>query len=130
MATMNQHTPGPWINTFFCKRDGAPIETVEDVAETIAGSARYSERAELFGVSLDDAAQNPDGRSTVVCYTGNGPNAHNNARLMAAAPELLKAAHAAYHALKSYQYGNKAPTLAEECTDVLSAAIAKAEGRA
>lgn len=78
-------TPGPWHYSVFCKPDGAPIQTVQDVADTIAGSALYSERAELFGVTLDDADQHEDGRATVVCYTGNGPNAHNNARAIAAA---------------------------------------------
>ena len=86
---MSAHTPGPWIWSFFCKPSGEPILTVEDVAEVTAGSAKYSERAELFGVTLDDADKHEDGRATVVCYTGNGPNAHNNARLIAAAPELL-----------------------------------------
>lgn len=82
--TRAPYTATPWIWSKFCKRDGTPIETVEDVAETIAGSARYSESAELYGVSLDDANQHPDGLATVVCYTGNGPNAHNNARVIAA----------------------------------------------
>ena len=77
------HTDGPWTFTYFCKTDGEPIQSVQDVADTIAGSAHHCERAELFGVTLDDAAANPDGRATVVCYTGNGPNAHNNARAIA-----------------------------------------------
>jgi hypothetical protein len=84
MNLTNQPTVGPWIWTQFSRADGAPIATVADVAETIAGSAHYSERAELFGVTLDDAASHEDGKATVVCYTGNGPNAHNNARAIAA----------------------------------------------
>lgn len=83
------HTPGPWQWSFFAKADGSPIQTVEDVAATIAGSAHYSERTELWGVTLNDADKNDDGRATVVCYTGNGPNAHNNARLIACAPPML-----------------------------------------
>lgn len=42
---------------------------------------------------------------------------------------LLKAAHAAFHALKSYQYGNVAPALAEECAAVLADAFAQAEAQ-
>lgn len=85
---MGKNTPGPWLYTNFLRPDGKDIRTVEDVAETVAFSARRSDRAELWGATLDD---NPDGDGcpTVVCYTGNGPNAHNNARLIAAAPELL-----------------------------------------
>ncbi len=89
MSEPGTHTPGDWVFSTFCKPDGAPIVTVEDVAETIAGTARHSERTELFGVSLDDADKHKDGRSTVICYTGNGPNAHNNAALIAMAPRLL-----------------------------------------
>lgn len=135
----NTHTPGPWIFSQFCKPDGTPIETVDDVAETIAGSARHSERAELFGVTLDDAQQHADGLATVVCYTGNGPNAHSNARVLAAAPDLL----AACRALLKYatrRDGTRAPledvvltfveddsTLAE-CIDRAELAVAKADG--
>lgn len=119
-----RHTAGPWVNSYFSKPDGSPIVTVDDVAETIAGSARHSARAELFGVTLDDASTHEAGRATVVCYTGNGPNAHNNARLIAAAPDLLAA-------LKDIIEG------VDECwmfdnpgsVDRAQAAIDKAEGR-
>lgn len=82
-------TDGPWVWTNFCKPDGAPIQTVQDVADTVGGSALHSDRAELWGVTLDDAASDPDGKATVVCYTGNGPNAHNNARVIAAIPQMI-----------------------------------------
>ena len=86
-------TSGPWEFTYFCKPDGSPIETVEDVAQTIAGSARHSGRADLWGVTLNDAKDTPDGKATVVCYTGNGPNAHNNARAIAMVPVLVQFIH-------------------------------------
>lgn len=82
-------TQGPWNWTTFCKPSGDPILTVDDVAETIAGSAHHSPSADLYGVTLNDAALNEDGKATVVCYTGNGPNAHNNARVIAAVPLLV-----------------------------------------
>jgi hypothetical protein len=81
-------TAGPWVWSSFSQSNGKPITTVKHVAQTVAGSAKHSDRAELFGVTLDDAAGSPDGRATVVCYTGNGPNAHNNARAMAQIPQL------------------------------------------
>lgn len=40
--------------------------------------------------------------------------------------ELVKAAIAAVHALRSYQHGNSAPDLAEEIADALQRAIDKA----
>jgi len=126
-----KHTPGPWLNTYFCKPDGEPILTVQDVADTIAGSAHHSERAELFGVSLDDAKSDPDGRATVVCYTGNGPNAHNNARLIAAAPELLEALRALNHACRTADAREELPDEVDgSLLDAAAAAIAKAEGAA
>ena len=57
----------------------------------------------------------------------NGKEA--DARLIAAAPDLLEACHAAYNALKSYEYGNGSPELANSVADNVMAAISKAEGR-
>lgn len=51
-----------------------------------------------------------------------------NARLIAAAPELLRALMAASNALRAYQYGNSSPDLAKEIANAADAAIAKAEG--
>ena len=82
-------TDGPWQVTTFCKPTGELIATVADVAETIAGSALHCDRAELWGVTLDDAKDHEDGLATVVCYTGNGPNAHNNARVIAGVPIMI-----------------------------------------
>lgn len=52
-----------------------------------------------------------------------------NAHLIASAPELLEVARAAFHALKSYEYGNTAKDLAVEMCDKLADVIAKAEVR-
>ena len=89
MEETTRPTDGPWQWTTFAKASGEPIQTVQDVADTVAGSAHHSERAELWGVTLDDAKDSPDGCATVVCYTGNGPNAHNNARVIAAVPIMI-----------------------------------------
>lgn len=129
-----KHTPGPWIFSEFCKADGSPIETVDDVADTVRQSAQRGTRAQLFGVSLDDAdAPDAEGRSTVVCYTGNGPNAHNNARLIAAAPDLLAALKEALSELATeYPIASRLAGNWPEMVPVferINAAIAKAEGR-
>ncbi len=52
-----------------------------------------------------------------------------NARLIAAAPDMLKLLHAAYHALESYRYGNASPDLAASVAVAIHDVIAKAEGR-
>jgi hypothetical protein len=49
-----------------------------------------------------------------------------NARLIAAAPEMLKAMVAAVHALRSYQYGNASAELAKDAADFLDATISTA----
>ena len=127
---MGKHTPGPWLYTNFLRPDGKDIRTVEDVAETVAFSARRSDQAELWGATLDD---NPDGDGcpTVVCYTGNGPNAHNNARLIAAAPELLAALQGALVALDLFakQFPPDVAWRLSPAAATARAAIAKAEGR-
>lgn len=96
---MSTYTPGPW--------------RLHPIGRMVLGRAfDESERAIVDQVR----GQTPD-------------QALANAHLITAAPDLLKVAHAAYHALKSYQYGNDAPALAEKCAEALVVAIAKAEGR-
>lgn len=86
-AETHQFSPGKWVPTTCTRWDGEPITTVEDVAQTTAYSARRGDLAELHAVTLDDADET--GRSTVVCYTGNGPRAVHNARLIAGSPQYL-----------------------------------------
>lgn len=114
-----KHTPGRYIFTHFTTHDGRPIETVDDVAATLAASARYSDRAELWGVSLDDADET--GASTVICYTGNGPNAHNNARLFAATPQVLNCLGALVECLEVNDLAS-ARHLLPECRAAISTA--------
>lgn len=67
----------------FTRPDGSPIETVDHVCEAQENSARQSERAELWGVSLGVDAP-------VVCYTGNGACSKDHAQYIAAVrPQVL-----------------------------------------
>jgi hypothetical protein len=50
---------------------------------------------------------------------------HPDARLIAAAPELLEACKVGANALRSYQYGNGSPDLAQEIAEKLEALIIK-----
>lgn len=87
-------TPGPWELSTFTRPDGNPIKTVEDVAHTVSASAMWPGGvAELWGVTIP-------GTTAVIAYTGNGPTREANARLIAAAPDLLAACKAfeRYHA--------------------------------
>lgn len=63
-----------------------------------------------------------------VCFlTSNGPTVAN-ANLIAAAPELYRMLVAAQAALKSYQYGNASPELAEEICAAIDPVIDKVRG--
>lgn len=75
---LEQTNGSGWLATQFLRFDGEPIQTVADVAQTVAFSSSHSDRAELFGVV------NSDGQ--VVCYTGNGPTSDMSALLVASAP--------------------------------------------
>lgn len=97
----SNHTPGPWHETMY---DGRVF--VEPRGRS--GTGEY------------------------ICEVGlpSGDRVFEDARLIAAAPDLLAACEAAYHALRSYQYGNSATKLAEGVADEIAAAIAKARGAA
>lgn len=97
-----KHTPGPWTNNYV----GAHGHIIRgrDANKQIANV--------LVGFNVVPTEE-----------------AKANARLIGAAPDLLKACHAAYNALKSYQYGNTSPDLAESVADSVMVTIAKAEGR-
>jgi hypothetical protein len=98
---MARHTPGPWtVVTGVCRNDHP--DTSADV-------------------------RGPTGEPVANCWCHEASIA--NARLIAAAPDLLNVAHAAYHALKSYEHGNVAPDLAKAVTAALDLTIAKAEAR-
>lgn len=102
---MSRHTEGPWQSV---SDDHDPY--------TIIG-----------GIDGPD-----DGRMhfTEVCTVNEtAADASGNARLIAAAPDMLKALRGASHALRSYQYGNTSTEFAAGQADRIDALIAKAEGR-
>lgn len=66
-----------WQWGTFTRPDGQPIETVEHIYEAQNHSAQQSETAELWGVNYG-----PD--TSVVAYTGNGPNSRAHAQYLAA----------------------------------------------
>jgi hypothetical protein len=96
------HTPGPWTAKIY-----------KQVIEIIGPKGEVIVRWPGF-----------DGSSV------SGRKNKANARLIAAAPDLLKACIAAQNALRSYQYGNSSPDLAKEVADFASAVITKAAGGA
>ena len=77
--------------TTFSKISGRPIETVDDIIETMSASARKSESVELWGVTT---ANDQQGKYKVVCYTGNGPKSRENAAFISSArtdlPEAVR----------------------------------------
>jgi hypothetical protein len=90
------HTPGPWIAAPYSSVVGAPV---------VSASGRSVAKVTYF--ALGESFSNHDAESDA------------NARLIAAAPEMLEA-------LRMYERGEEATVLAA----TVRAAIAKAEGRA
>jgi hypothetical protein len=86
MSTVD-HSPLPWVFTYFTKPDGSEIKTVQDVADTTAASAFKGEGTTLWGVSEESLDE--DGAVKIICYTGNGPHSEANARLIVAAINAL-----------------------------------------
>lgn len=106
---MTSHTPGPWL----------AHHSGEHSYVTASVPPRLHANTVIVCVGfLDDFPGQ---------YAGRDANAAN-AHLIAAAPDLLRMCEAASKALRSYQYGNSAPALAEEIADTVDAAIAKAKG--
>lgn len=93
---MSQHTPGPWYS-FQC------------LPPSIAWSINQSEKSVVASVS-GSALHRPDKESEA------------NARLIAAAPELLAACREALYWMGQESRGE------ENCVNLLRVAIAKAEG--
>lgn len=83
-----------------------------------------------YGGSSEEFIDVRDDIGTTIClvWAGDTEGLHT-ARLISAAPEMITALKAAHHALRSYQYGNSSPELAEQTADACAAAIAKSEGK-
>jgi hypothetical protein len=71
----------PWEWSKFCKPNGGPIKTIEDLIDILALSARKSDSIELWGVTLEE--NDGDSKALVVCYTGNGPHSGVNSKFIA-----------------------------------------------
>jgi hypothetical protein len=97
---MSTHTPGPWM-----------VEPHADDDEVVYVCANYTVR---------DGVTRATWIAECDLQDGNLPENHANARLIAAAPDLLKACKAAIAELI---------TDLSQTADYLRAAIAKAEGR-
>jgi hypothetical protein len=79
---VSEHTPGPWTAARLVEEDGEP--TRGDAAKKYAADCIDKGGENFFIVWCEK----PDGPADV-CHTGNGPTSAENARLIAAAPDLL-----------------------------------------
>lgn len=114
---MTTYTPGPW--------KAAPSYRGGDYIETDG----LNEEGELRLITCpgNGGAVSYSQKVCQLQWSGT-PEWAANAALIAAAPDLLKACTAAMNALRSYQYSNASPELAEEIADSVEEAIAKARG--
>lgn len=110
---MTAHTPGPW--TAITGRNGLPNGPV--FAPTPAGARQVA-------LACGDApSHQPESAGATVEIMSA------NARLIAAAPDMLRVLTAAEHALRAYQFGNVDPSLAEQVGDAIKVVLDRAEGR-
>ena len=113
-------TPGPWKPYVMTHAERGDLMTPEELGEYVKNnvikSAEASGTTEFVFVSADK----PDGPADV-CHVGNGPTRSANARLIAAAPDLLAALKVAARWLRDAGFS--------ESSDELSAVIVKAEAQ-
>lgn len=122
------HTPGHWtaFNMVHSERGGdamTPEELGEYVKNNVIKSLEFGGSAERFLFISTGGEGDPD-----ICHVGNGPRGPANARLIAAAPELLDALRVA-RAFIIVVRGDYGPILREKADRdiaMIDAAIAKA----
>lgn len=113
------HTPGPWVaiegDTFNNSRPW--------------GVSKYLSLAECQEIDGDDAQENT--RTTVLAEVTDGPTSEADAKLMAAAPELLAACEAGRDAIAAaFPHADRIRDLLLPALDQVRAAIEKATGHA
>lgn len=105
---MRTYTAGPWMLEE--ETDGTPYK--------MAASPVY--QACIMG---GDGAAIADIRRSDFRDSRTAEEAHANACLIASTPEMCRLLIAAYHALRSYQYGNSATEPAKDLADLIAAAL-------
>ena len=108
---MSAHTPGPWIASVQRSKEGRHLGWIVEASEGRGGRIGWPSRA--YADTNEEAPR-------------DGKEQEANARLIAAAPDLLGAADYAAEAIASVPAGF--PVL-DRALEHLRAAIAKAEGR-
>lgn len=101
--TNTQHTPGPWTAL---GRDGY---------NSIIIRAEHASHWPALVPEFNEIARDPEQEA--------------NARLIAAAPDLIDALRDIVARIDCYDAGRCPPSLAERCREIALAAIAKAEGK-
>lgn len=119
-SSSQRHTPGPWMALNMVHAERGDQMTPEEVGEYVAGCVRLGSPDRFLFVTNEPGA--PD-----ICHIGNGPSGPANARLIAAAPDLLEALEEFSREYDGFQDGDgdPCPTLAKA-----RAAIEKATGQA
>lgn len=127
MTKQTQATPGPWTAFTMVHGERGDALTPEEIGEYVKNSviASAENGGSLDRFLLIKAGEGDDARD--VCHVGNGPAGPYNAPLIAAAPDLLEAAHAVVERWDSPHWKDAEPTA--DCINRLRAAIARATGQ-
>ena len=103
---MTSHTPGPW--KAFLLNDAAEVEYGPAIVADCRASVFYQGEGRLYEIGISEC--------------------HANARLIAAAPDLLRAAQLALVAITKPPIGASSEYTLDSAESALKNAIAKAEG--
>lgn len=121
---MNAHTPGPWMPFVMVNQETGAQMTPEQVGELVKNSIIKSAIQSGTNEYVFVVAKKHDGEYDI-CHVGNGPDRKANARLIAAAPDLLEA----LRDLCDHQFYGEISDSEIVLWDAARAAIAKAEGK-
>jgi hypothetical protein len=115
------HTPGPWIACNMVHAERGDAMTPEEIGEYVKNSVTRSisdggasDRFLFISTEGDDV---PD-----ICHVGNGPTGPANARLIAAAPDLLEALLGVVHTLDVHGHVDSGTNLHERARAAISKA--------
>lgn len=130
---MSAHSPAPWTAYRMVHEETGEPMTPEQIGEYVCNSVKKSAVESGTTDFLIVKVEKEDGNADV-CHVGNGPTSPANARLIAAAPDLLAALKTLLEDLADnwgdgVKDGQYDWLLTADAVDAALTAIGKAEGK-
>lgn len=122
---------GKWTASKFANREkcchldcAEELRAAIPVVEELIKASEEAMRLEFLAVLIPPSYPG----ETRTLPQSNGALVRHDAKIKAQQKELVEALIASEHALRSYQYGNSATDLAEECADYCTKVLARVKG--